>query len=725
MANIPAPKEQTVLPEGQLPYASVRSSPEDFGAGLGAATQQAGDVASQIALRDQAIKNETARVNAENDLMARAQDLQNGNKDAGITGYRTLLGQQAVDALPDYQQKLQDAYKEVRSGLNPAVQRQFDSTAFRIVRGTTDSMGAYGAQQQVVGYHQAARARVGLAQQGALTYADDPDGWATHIADVQEASMAGSHSLGLGPDETEMQRRRDISDVYVERTKQLSTRSPIEAKHFYDTNIGSIVPDQRYELDRMLNTTTNAQLSRKDGTDAYHEAIGQPSAAAVPTDLKAPNERPFDQARLDSVSKFVKTASPLDPLIESAAKTYNVSPNEIKLKIAIESGGNPTAVNPKSGATGLGQFMAGTATQYGVTDRTDPAQSINGIAKFLAAHGGTTGSDMKGADKAYNGTGPDADQYVENTRAARQAAFGGGAPAPMTTADLESKEADVISQAQAVAERRRPGDNVYRDQVVSEARSAWSKDVQALRGQDYANMSKVLDVAVHGGATSISDLPPDIQQTLAKLPPRDYQGVQAQLERNVRAANGEFTKSDPVLVNSLRQRIYLPDGDPQRLTSPAQLTQYIASGLNYTDTQRLRTEMAEANTPEGNPFLKRVNGVKESARKMLIANAFTNASMHPELAEEAAYRFGTDLDDKIKAARAAKKDPTSLFTPGSPDYVLDPARVMAFNPSEADVVAQRARGPAPVAAPPVPPKPVVKRLPGESPADYLKRVGAA
>lgn len=533
MGAIPIDRIPSVLPEGQLASQNIQgATPEAFGAGVGAGLQQAGDTASEIALRQQAIKNESARVSAENALMGATQDLQNGNPDKGLTGYRTMLGQNAVDALPDYQAKVQDAYHQIRDGLSPAVARQFDQSAFRIVRGTTDAMGQWSSQQAVVGLHAAARDRVQLAQSGALTYADDPDGWNKHLSDVQEASVDSSHLLGLGPDATEVQRQRDISAVFENRTKQLLVRDPMEARDFYTHNIGSVMPEQRWELERALKVGTDAQYARADGTDAYHSAIGRPMASPEPADLHAPYVKPIDDTRLQQITSFVKGSTPWDADINAAAQAHNVSPYEIKLKIAMESSGDPGAVNSKTGATGLGQFTADTAKSMGITDRTDPKQSIDGIARLLAGSGGTTGGDMAGADRAYYGgsttsKGPNTDQYVENTRVARQALFGGGAPAPLSITDLRGREADVIGQAQQAAQSRRPGDVVYRDQVVGEARRAWSLDLAGLEGKEYQSYSSLMGSSIgDNGARAASDLTGEQQQVFAGLTPEHQEALQ-------------------------------------------------------------------------------------------------------------------------------------------------------------------------------------------------------
>src|SRR5690242_692597 len=75
-------------------------------------------------------------------------------------------------------------------------------------------------------------------------------------------------------------------------------------------------------------------------------------------------------------------------LAASAAARYGVDPTALRTILQIEDpAGDPAAVNPASGATGLGQFMPGTARQYGLTDRTDPVASIDATARYMADNG--------------------------------------------------------------------------------------------------------------------------------------------------------------------------------------------------------------------------------------------------------------------------------------------------------------------------------------------------
>lgn len=93
----------------------------------------------------------------------------------------------------------------------------------------------------------------------------------------------------------------------------------------------------------------------------------------------------------------------LSTIIAAAAKQYNVDPALIAAIIKQESGGQSSIVNKDSGATGLMQLMPGTATQYGVTDPTDPTQNVNAgthlYADLLKRHGG----DEYGALKDFGG----------------------------------------------------------------------------------------------------------------------------------------------------------------------------------------------------------------------------------------------------------------------------------------------------------------------------------
>jgi len=76
------------------------------------------------------------------------------------------------------------------------------------------------------------------------------------------------------------------------------------------------------------------------------------------------------------------TGRQYDQIIRRIAQKYNVDPDLIHSIIRAESNYNSQAVSPK-GAVGLMQLMPDTAKDYGVKDRYDPYENIEGGVKFL------------------------------------------------------------------------------------------------------------------------------------------------------------------------------------------------------------------------------------------------------------------------------------------------------------------------------------------------------
>jgi len=94
------------------------------------------------------------------------------------------------------------------------------------------------------------------------------------------------------------------------------------------------------------------------------------------------------------------------PLIARTAQRYGLDVRVLTELVRQESGFDPTATSA-AGAQGLCQLMPGTAASLGVTDPTDPAQSLDGGARYLRQQLDRFGGDYAKALAAYN-AGPGA-----------------------------------------------------------------------------------------------------------------------------------------------------------------------------------------------------------------------------------------------------------------------------------------------------------------------------
>jgi soluble lytic murein transglycosylase-like protein len=183
-------------------------------------------------------------------------------------------------------------------------------------------------------------------------------------------------------------------------------------------------------------TTSTPATAATSATSSTPQTTTFSSALDNATQSQAATATTATAGTATAGSSVVSSSTPFASQINAAAAKYGISAPLLGGLIKQESGFNPNA-RSGAGAVGLTQLMPSTAAGLGVTDPLDPAQAIDGGAKYLKEQLDKFGGDASLALAAYN-AGPGAVQkyggvppyaetqgYVKNVLANANALGGG------------------------------------------------------------------------------------------------------------------------------------------------------------------------------------------------------------------------------------------------------------------------------------------------------------
>lgn len=476
-----------------------------------------------------------------------------------------------------------------------------------------------------------------------------------------------------------MQHQARESDVYANQVLQgtLDTESRVAAA-------GGDIPTS------MLRITA--------AIDRHAQRFGTPEQEVTALKMKA-----ADGVWSAKIKGLVYTA-PLEArkLFDDPAINAQIGPaNRIVLEHELK-----TAIRPIEAKSVAEAAMApGQAQAVGGALDAGGEPVVQAAVSTETVPGGVPYSAITPAGTKYEGTAPSEAEALKRVRMASglPASQAASSAVPTTTRDLRAQLGQFVTRAEELAEQMHPGDALFRDQVISQVKGKISTIAAAFEGiqrQAHGTLLTHLSGGPEGKSqkpTTLDDLLalPGAREAYAHLDPSSLHGVSAALQQNSVEAMGRPVRTDPKVEKALFDRIHLPDDDPQKISSPAQLTQYFANGINHSSYDWLRNELDKQMSAGGRNFTSDVREAINSAHRRFLGSPI--GSLQPDKAEDASYKFRFDLAKKIdEYSRTPGKDARSLITPGSPDFMLTSERLASYMPSSRATIASAAQGKLPI-----------------------------
>lgn len=152
-------------------------------------------------------------------------------------------------------------------------------------------------------------------------------------------------------------------------------------------------------------TSTAASITGQSSTTGFASAL---QAASTAGEAASSGAYPATQASLQAGEAGAEAGGQYEALIDQAASRNGVDPAVLHGLIQQESGFDPSATS-SAGASGLTQLMPGTASSLGVANPANPAESIEGGARYLGQLMARFAGNTEDALAAYN-AGPGAVQ---------------------------------------------------------------------------------------------------------------------------------------------------------------------------------------------------------------------------------------------------------------------------------------------------------------------------
>lgn len=333
------PQMQAVNGTGARPIESA-ATPEAFGAGVGKAITGVGDIAQETVNKYQGLQNETLATNADASL---------SEKIGAIKGqYKSLSGQEAVNARQPAIDALNQAYQQTRASLPPMAAQGFDSMAKRSLGYSLGEVNEYWASNVKLA-SQNAHART-LSDAALAPKVDSASAYNDGVFDYHLGSIQYAAGAMLDPDHPGFDKDPDTGEIkgyknnidgqklqatykntvdgytgqaWKNRFDTLSANDPIMANNKFQQEKDRIPPLAAVDIQAKLDPQVS--YAQANQTSQYHIVRAQQDYAQTLLNPPSNGPNPFNLGNVKTKSgaqnntqEFLNPKSPLDGAIVTA-----------------------------------------------------------------------------------------------------------------------------------------------------------------------------------------------------------------------------------------------------------------------------------------------------------------------------------------------------------------------------------------------------------------------
>lgn len=535
------------------------------------------DEVHDVALRNQDIYDEAAVRQADNMLAAKVRDITL----TGDGAFYKLSGSDAVGAAQPTTARLSAVNDEIKASLkNDAQRRMFGILADRRLEPEYDGIAKHSDTQLAVYNNDQSKARMALASDNAVSFAEDPERFADEMTRL--GHEVDFQTKGMPAEQRQVEHLKAVSDVRTRIVDAKMTNDPVGAAAYYHTNIDDFTPEAKLAVEKALHGPMNEREGKAWADTAVAHVSGAGNAA---------------------------------PVTAAAAGGGSTLARMTAITLHAESGGrdytNGRLTTSSAGAQAAMQTMPGTQRDpgFGVAPaRDDSVAEMNRVGRdYLAAMVKRYGGDPAKAWAAYNGGPGRVDAAVSGHGAGwlgampaetqfyvhhNLAMLGGGRP-PGEDGVGYAPRHDDLSKAYAFIQSQHLPFDVEQAAMAELDHRVARDDHLLVRQQDAAKDQAFTSIDQLGpkGFTSINQLSADVRRNLS---PEVYHTLMDQAEQN---AKPKAVPEHGEAVINLKELAAL---DPKKfMQTDLRLYQTKVSPAEYEDLSILKAKMvAKPDAPE-------------------------------------------------------------------------------------------------------------------------------